>query len=354
MTHNCLVLNMDKEYVRTSNFVKFTADFFDHTFMEDCLQALEGEKTFRHRMRYLPNKNIIGRQILKLYDFYRLKKEDMLVEFAYIANLDPVLVKLCNINNIKIISDIMEPFPEAYSVNRIHHLYLRNIEKYVTKNSDIVLAVTEEETENLKNRYKLDNIYTIRNFPDRDVFKPTNNKKFDEFSVVYFGIFAQSRDLGLVTKAISKLQKENYNIRFHIIGPKELLSQVHCDHIYHGWLNNETAAKIISRCHVGVAIYMNTLHGNLTLQNKSFQYAACNVIPISTELKPLYKYRDLIELVLDNDVHEWYKKIIKHYTMWKNENLVFNQREILIRNNWVAQVEWEKLRVVLCNQLTKV
>lgn len=347
MTHQCLVLKMDKNYVRTNNFVKFTVDLFDHTFMEDCLQA-----TFS-QVIHLLNRDIIGlKQLLKIYNFYKLKNEGMLKEFVYIG-FDPIVVKLCNMNNIKIIADILEPFPEAFSANLLHRLYLNYMEKYITKNSDIVLTVTEEETENLKNKYKLDNVYTIRNFPDMGVFKKTNNK-YSEFSIVYFGIFGQYRDLGPVTKAISNLQKENTDVHFHIIGHKELLSQVHCDCIYHGWLNNENAVEIISRCHVGIAPYESALHTNLTLQNKSFQYAACNVIPISTDLKPLHKYRGLIELVQNNDTYEWYKKIVKYYEMWKNENLIFNQRDILIKNNWTANAEWKKLYIILKDRLSKV
>jgi len=307
----CLIFNTEKDYVRTKNFIRFTDDIFNH-------------------------KIVAGKSgILKILNVFRIRKKG----WAYIPNFDPLLIFFCRLFGVKTISDILEPFPEMSSFYQ--KIFQRILERIAVKNSSLVLAVTEEETENLKRKYSANNIVTVRNFPDLDDFKPAKIK-FKEFSIVYFGVCMPSRDLTNATKAIANLQKE-HKLDFHVIGNKNLLSQTFCEYKYHGWLNHEKSANIIGKCHVGIAPYENNLHCNLTLQNKSFQYAACNTLPLSTNLKPLQKYKDIIRTT-GNSIEEWQKKIEKVYYLWKKKKIKFNQRNTLIKNKWTAEDEWKNLK----------
>ena|GEM_PF-5257939 len=311
--HKCLIFNTEKDYVRTKNFVKYTKDLFEHEFVS-------------------PKS--------RLHKILSLKRNC----WAYMPNFDPILLRMCNLLNVKVISDILEPHPEMHSSFILKKFY-GLLEKDSVKRSNIVLTVAEEETANLKKKYNAKNIFTIRNFPELFDFKPSK-RKFRRFIIIYFGVYAPSRNLKNVTKAIAKLQKE-HEIDFLVIGDKRLLSQVHCNHRYFGWLNHNKASNLIGKSHIGICPYENSLHCNLTLQNKAFQYAACNTFPLSTSLKPLRNYKKLIGLVKDNSIENWYGEIKTVYFSWKNKKLKFNQREILIENKWVAKDEWSKLNEII-------
>ena len=311
----CLIFNTKKDYVRTKNFIRFTDSIFNHKIVT--------EKS----------------RILKILEVFRIRKDG----WAYIPNFDPLLIFFCRLFGVKAIADILEPFPEMQdsSANR---LFQNLFERIAVKNSSLVLTVTEEETDNLKQKYKTNNLLTIRNFPDINDFKPTKTK-FKDFSIVYFGVCMPSRNLTNATKAIARLQ-ERYKIDFQVIGDKNLLSQVFCKYKYHGWLNHEKSSKIIGKCHIGIAPYENNIHCNLTLQNKAFQYAACNTIPLSTDLRPLHKY-NLIIKTADNSIEGWQKEIGRLYDLWEQNRLKFNQRKIILRNKWIAEDEWKKLEIFL-------
>jgi hypothetical protein len=317
----CLIFNTDKDYVRTKNFIKYTDNIFNHKIM--------AEKS----------------RILKILNVFRIRKRG----WVYIPNFDPILLFFCNLFGVKSISDIMEPFPEAYS--GIKGKFNGILERFAVKNSCLALTVTGEETENLMRKYKTNNLLTIRNFPDIDDFKPSKTK-FKDFSIVYFGVCMPSRDLTNATKAINELQK-NYKIDFHIIGDKKLISQTFCKYNYHGWLEHDKSSKIMGKCHTGISPYEYNKHCNLTLQNKAFQYAACNVIPLSTNLKPLQKYKAAIKTT-ENSIEEWEKAIEKLYYLWKKNKLKFNQRKIILKNKWIAENEWKKLGVFLEKKFCKI
>jgi len=307
----CLIFNTEKDYVRTKNFIRFTGGIFSHKIVTD-------------RSR-----------ILKILNIFRIRKNG----WAYITNFDPIVLLVCRLFGVKTISDILEPFPEM-SDSLFQRIFQSILERVAVKNSSLVLAVTEEEAKNLKRKYNPGNILTIRNFPDINEFKPSKSK-FKNFSIVYFGVCMPSRDLTNATKAISNLQKE-HKINFNIIGDKKLASQTFCKCKYHGWLNHEKSSGIIGKSHIGIAPYENNAHCNLTLQNKAFQYAACNTIPLSTNLKPLQKYKEIIRTT-ENSVKGWQKEIENLYVLWGRNKLKFNQRKILISNDWTAEDEWEKL-----------
>ena len=316
----CTIFGSNPEYVRTANFLKYTKSVFKHV----CPTPF-GERIFGLR------------QLNKIRKIRTLARKNLLGEYVYIQGLDPILLSMCRRYGIKVITDVLEPFPEAEGYRR--SFYLSMIEKYVVSNSDLVLTVCDEEKYNLVRKYGHKNIVTVKNFADIDVYKPTRSK-FNDFSIVYFGSFRPSRSLEYVTLAIAQLQKE-FNIEFHVIGPEELSSQIKCSIVYHGYLDRRSAAKIIGRCQVGIAPYVNNLHCNLTLQNKSFEYAACNTLPISTKLEPLKKYSKLIDLV-QNTEESWYRKLLDSYWSWNSEKMRFNQREVLIKNKWTAKDEWDK------------
>jgi hypothetical protein len=323
----CLIFNTEKDYVRTKNFIKYTGGLFEHEFYET-----------KTKIPFLS-------QLNKFIKLSKLKKNN----WVYVPNLDPILVLMCRILNIRAISDILEPHPEMHK--GVSRAFFSILERIAVKNSAIVLAVTREETENLKNKYKTNNLLTIRNFPDIGDFKPTRTK-FKDFSIVYFGVCMPSRDLTNATKAIDNLQKE-HKIKFHIIGDKKLLSQTFCKYKYHGWLDHEKSSDIIGKCYVGISPYENNGHCNLTLQNKAFQYAACNTIPLSTNLGPLQKYKEAV-LTTDNSVKGWQKEIEKLYSLWEKRKLKFNQREIILKNNWAAENEWKKLGLFLIKRECKI
>ncbi|EKQ54490.1 MAG: hypothetical protein B655_0744 [Methanobacterium sp. Maddingley MBC34] len=341
MLSHCTILNLDPDYVRTRNFINNTSSFLDHEIGEDLLYT-----------QRKPNWFFVGgtfpfNQIKKAYEVHKLNQLKVLGDYVYLG-FDPITLRSIKFINgkSKIISDLLEPYPEAYGTNPIYKAYFSKVERFIVKNSQIVLSVTEEETQNLEKKYGMGNIHTIRNFPDTDVFKSSPGK-FENFSIVYFGISCPSRDLHPVEEAIALLQKNYTSIDYHIIGPPELDKKSGINCIYHGWLDDEEAANIIGQCHLGIAPYNQNLHTQLTLQNKSFQYAACDVLPLSTHLKPLNKYQELIKLVEANSSDYWYVELEKLYNSWQKGKLQFKQREILIKNGWTAQDEWKKLKFLL-------
>jgi len=311
----CLIFNTDKDYVRTKNFIKYTKEIFEHKVINSKSRAGKIISLFKSRGCW-----------------------------AYVPNLDPILAVMSKIARVNLISDILEPYPEMQA-GILKRAFYSLLERISIKNSHLTIAVTKEEEENLGEKYNIKNIMTVRNFPDLDDFKPCKGK-FSNFSIVYFGLYALSRDLTNATKAIKELQKK-YAIDFHVIGDEKLLGQTLCRYKYHGWLNHEKSSEIIGRCHLGISPYENNEHCNLTLQNKAFQYAACNVVPLSTDLKPLKKYKKIVKLA-DNTAEGWKKNIEKAYFSWLRGRTRFNQREELIQRKWNAENEWQKLKHFIC------
>ncbi len=140
---------------------------------------------------------------------------------------------------------------------------------------------------------------TVCNFPKIEHF-PVNAQadKFNTFSIVYLGSITEPRGIIDILDALSILQRRDLIIDLYLIGKvhlpkqKDLIKLIDERHLIRvkvlGYTPQPEALKIVSRCHLGLAVLHPVKNYFSSYPTKIFEYMGCN-IPFITSNFPLYQ-----------------------------------------------------------------
>ncbi len=267
-------------------------------------------------------------------------------KYCYLQDLDVANLVFCKIIGLSTVLDAIEPFSIAAWGYPFHFLWgrpwllWRAEEALCYRLASVLLVVCPEYGNWVKEQHGVNPI-VVENFPDIGVFTPSGGKSPD-FSVVYFGGDSRSRSLAAVEGALKSLKRE-IPIKFMIIGPRTLLRGLTTVDEYFGYLPDAEAAPIISRCHVGVAPYLQTAHAEYTIPNKTFQYAACNVLTIEPHTRPMQRFSAICRLLQSNEEDHWARAIREAYEAWRvDPQFGHSLRDTLLSNRWTSESAWRK------------
>ena len=324
---------------RTLNFVKAAKTFFDIRVM------VRDGWLWRIQRKSPPPLSWIVSSVRHLLFVFRLRHLAG-SGFCYFQDLEVMGVALSKVLGFKTILDAIEPFSLAardypWGVYGGRPWFLWRIQESICyRMSDTVLVVCPEFAPWVGNVARRQPI-VVENFPDVNLFAP-REERFDQFSIVYFGGSSPSRSLKAVDAAIREL-KADLEIGFHVIGPSNMTNGLTSVDCYHGYLSDEEAARIIGMCHVGLAPYRQNAHARYTLPNKTFQYAACGVLPVGPVTPPLRRFSEICRFVGSDDALEWSVSLRAAHAEWTTNPDSFSAlREILLGKNWTGKQVWTR------------
>jgi glycosyltransferase involved in cell wall biosynthesis len=143
---------------------------------------------------------------------------------------------------------------------------------------------------------------TVLNLPDVGLLQGLNDgSKFPNFTVGYIGGGTEERGVVSVAHALQKLRARGAEFEYQCIGPMNatvLGNETFNDGINEGWISapgrmsGTDGWKIISRCHVGVALLQPIPNYVDSWPTKMFEYMAMG-LPVIVSNFPLY--RDVVE-----------------------------------------------------------
>lgn len=227
-------------------------------------------------------------------------------------NTAKVMIKYAKRNNIPIIIDIQDLWPEAFKmVFNIPILAdmifkpMQRIAEYIYKNADEIVAVSQTYLERaLIDHPKLDEGLSIflgtelkyfdRCLEESKIVKPEN-----EFWVTYIGTLGHSYNLPLIMDALEVVKRKNYqNIRFMVVGDGPLKEEFekYANKLnilvrFTGRLEYREMIGYLKLSDVAVNPIRKSAAGSII--NKVGDYAAAGIPVINTQ--ECKEYRDLIE-----------------------------------------------------------
>lgn len=222
------------------------------------------------------------------------------------------VVKYCKKNNVKLIIDIQDLWPEAFKmifnmpiIGNIIYFPMKKQANYIYKNADKIISVSDTYKDRaLKINKKCKDAISIYLGTDLNEFdKMANgferylNKEI--FTIVYIGTLGSSYDLKLIIDSIEILYKNNINdIKFLVIGDgplkKEFENYAYEKGIYSeftGILEYEDMVKRIKAADLAVNPIMPGSAGSII--NKVGDYAAAALPVINTQESE--EYKNLVE-----------------------------------------------------------
>lgn len=231
--------------------------------------------------------------------FY-LVKNKFDIYHAHDPELLPVLLVLHFLRR-KVVYDMHENFPKEIQRKELPTIIKRAVsviwplvEKITFSRINVIFA----ELSYKKDYPYITNSVDILNMPLLDILKKNKkNKKNNVFSIGYVGVVSPSRFCLEILEVLYLLKKKGIVIRFDCIGPisdkkTQIQIEKYCeilDEVYfYGQLPARESWKIISHCHVGLAVLEDDPNYIESLPTKIFEYLAMNIPVISSNF-PLYK-----------------------------------------------------------------
>jgi glycosyltransferase involved in cell wall biosynthesis len=225
----------------------------------------------------------------------------------------PMAVVLSRIHRAKLIYEPHELETEKTGLTNKAKIFLRPIEKYFIKYAHKVIVVCEPIMDWYKEKYNLNNIFTLKNVPYNPILQ---NKKTDshnilktEFNIsdndvlfIYQGLITKERGVDYLLDIFSEVN-ENKKIVFMGYGDKidkvKAASVVRKNIFYQPAVPIDEIIKYSSSADVGV----HFISGNITLSyaysmpNKFFEYLIAGLpVLVSSNLKYLPS------IILENDL----------------------------------------------------
>lgn len=292
-----------------------TSTFYHKTKKQRNLELVE-EENYKVKLIYEPGytKNIsiqriysniiIARNIIKYLK--TRKKPDVIYCAIPPTTISKKVARFAKRNNIKLIIDIQDLWPEAYKMvfnvpvlSNILFFPIKKQADYTYKNANAIVAVSNTY---LKRAADINKIATKK----ISVFLGTDLKAFDKYkkekeisnnvNIVYIGTLGNSYNLKCIMDAIKKI--DNQMIKFVVIGDgvlrqefEEYAKKLKINYEFTGNLPYNEMVERLCKCDIAVNPIKNGSAGSII--NKVGDYAAAGLPIINTQ--ECQEYRDLIE-----------------------------------------------------------
>ena len=208
--------------------------------------------------------------------------------------------------------DMRENFPAAYVARRgsigvgerIIHAVLKAVERVCIRLSDHVFVVVEEQKERLVAMgVAAERVSVNMTTPDSDFLAscPAPITGGPGISAVYAGHFFAFRGLGMVLEAVAEARRRGARVHLTIAGGggrgdderrDELLDQTRALGIEDavnvaGWIDPRNLPAFLAEFDVGLITNELSEHTETTIPGKLFEYMACGLMVISSDLAPV-------------------------------------------------------------------
>lgn len=287
-------------------------------------------------------------------------KPDIIITTMAPLELSKKAVEFGKMNNIPVIVDIRDLWPEIYREVVPQKLkilispyikYKKRILAKILNNSTSIIGVTPNFLEyglNISNHQlrEEDRVfytsYEPKNYSDYKKYFQENWGRFDlsqeDFIVTFIGNFGKQFNLNPLSDAIERLEKYT-NIKFVLCGNGDKLEDFkenfkkNPNVILPGWIEEEQISSLLSMSSIGVAPYRDSVNFRDNTPNKFGEYLSASLpilVGIEGIMKDLlienkcgYKYndgRDLSNKILEIYNDESLNKLLK-----KNSGKLFNK-----------------------------
>lgn len=220
------------------------------------------------------------------------------------------VAKYCKNNNIKLIIDIQDLWPEAFQmvfnipiISNIIYYPLRKMADNIYFQADYIIAVSESYVNKAKfvNK-KINNSAVIYLGTDKDDFDSyidlkNMKKELGKIKMAYIGTLGSSYDLSLVFKALRKIDKKTINnLEFIIMGDgpekeKFIKESKDLPVIFTGALDYSEMVFSLSQCDIAINPIKKGAAGSII--NKHMDYAMASLPVINTQ--ECIEYRNLLK-----------------------------------------------------------
>lgn len=262
------------------------------------------------------------------------------VLYCAVPSLDiaKVATKFAKKNNIRLIIDIQDLWPEAFRmainipiVSDILFFPMMQKANYIYKNADEIIAVSQTYVDRGKRVNKKARGLSVFLGTSSSEFKVNannpRNKKYKKFTLAYVGTLGHSYDLETAIKAVSLAKKNGVEVKFLIMGDgplrtkyEKLAKNEEIDFEFTGKIPYQEVCYRLSRCHAAI----NPIVGNssASIINKVGDYSMAGLPVINTQ--NCQEYRNLINQYRmgynckNKDVDDISSKI---QLLYKNKNI---------------------------------
>ena len=255
-----------------------TTDFSHRTKekREKIYENLKYKLTYVEELGY--KKNVSIKRFFSHYIFarnlreYLLKRKKPDIIYCSIPSIDAAyyVTKYAKKNNIKLIIDIQDLWPEAFKmvlnipiISDIIFYPMNKKANFVYKNADEIIGVSETYVNRaLKVNKKVEKGLSVFLGTDLNYFDSLikSSKKYNNFTIVYVGTLGHSYNIKLIIDALEQVRlKYNKNINFLIMGDGPLKNEFqsysknkNLQIEFTGRLKYEDMVSRLKKCHLAV------------------------------------------------------------------------------------------------------
>lgn len=252
---------------------------------------------------------------------------------------------------IKMLYDLQDSF-DIYDEYKIP--FVKQIDKYVTKNFDLVICVSQTLMRKIK-KFRKKPTYVIENGIEKDLFKPidrqTARKKLnlpkDAKIIVHIGLMARIKGFDIMMKSFKKVKQKYPNTYLLLSGKSYKYDSINLKQkniIFRAFPKRQEVVLGVNASDVAIIPSPKNNFTEFSFPYKLMEYMACRVPIVATNIGDvsilLQKYRGSL---CNPDADDMSKKIIGKLEDYKR----VDYSEVLKRFDW--KVLGERLNKILMN-----
>ncbi|MBN2520341.1 MAG: glycosyltransferase [Bacteroidales bacterium] len=184
------------------------------------------------------------------------------------------------------------------------------IDKIAFKNSDIIIADTQNHLKYFQKTYKipLNKLEVLYIGVDNKLFYPLNMNHSTRFKVGFYGCFLPLQGVNKIIET-ARILKKHEDIIFELIGTgrgleeaKRLVKKYNLSNVvFKGWIEYERLNDNINNFDICLGIFGDSIKTELVIPNKAFHYSACKKCMITKKTKGIQEiYTDEKDVILTN------------------------------------------------------
>lgn len=285
------------------------------------------------------------------FNFFKKKLNFLLKNNKYdviVPSTSPLLGIIAYFYSKKYKIKMLYELQDSFSIYDEYKIpFVRQIDKYVTKNCDVVVCVSRTLLNKIR-KFRKKPSYVIENGIERNLFRPLDKTKcrkklnlpLDAKIIVYIGHITKLKGFDILLEAFAKVREEYPNTHLLLSGKIDKDIDIRLKNVlYHPLPKREQVAMAINASDVAVNPDPKNAFTEYCFPYKIVEYMACKIPIVATDVGDASLILKKYGSVCNPNANDLAEKIISKLQKYKR-----------VRYNELDKLDW----IILAKRLEKI
>lgn len=204
-----------------------------------------------------------------------------------IDRVNPRLVEMIEMNNLFVIWDVHGAVPEEIDMMGEHRRFdlANQMERYIVKNSDIIICISEAMKNHFRYKYKdlnIDSKFRTIEVKTPNIINNNENKKYDTLApvCVYCGGVQRWQNIDLMAEIVNNNHKIIQFILCFAGDYESIINKFEKENVEIGYKNSDEIIKVYEKANFGLALRDDSVVNRVASPTKITEYISNGIVPV--------------------------------------------------------------------------